>query len=781
MAHAFPNSMFIYGSASDEEFNGKPYHRRFDYSPVREDIVKSHSKKTSSRTARELLAVAAVSTLVYVLAQKFDLIEWFFQALRPLEQFELDELILAFFIFCAGAAFVLGRRAMGLKQNLAQLESQTGELRTSERSYREQFEDEKGFGDSLRRRDEYIRSLIEQAPLVVYEVGEGGTLLSTNAAGFAIAGIEDRSAISKMSILDLIVEDDRPMIRQKLEEAFAGRMSEFECRTERSGNIQTLAANFFAFQSPEREVSKVLAVMRDVSALKQSEADLLAERNFINTVLESIGSLVLVLDPQGRIVSFNKSCEELSGYRFKDVKGKIFWECLVPEDQRASFLKVFSDLRPERFPNEFENEWIRKDGEISRISWLNTADLNPDGSVRHVISAGIDITEKRKLESDLQQSQKMDAVGQLAGGLAHDFNNLLTAIHGYAEMVKGELDPASPMAEDVQEICDAADRGADLTRQLLSFSRKQLLEPAEVDLNQVVSDIKKMLLRLIGENYELCAELDADLHPVEIDSGQLEQVLVNLVLNARDATPDGGSITIRTRCERLNGAPKSGQADVPPGVYTILEVEDRGVGMNKRAIDRIFEPFFTTKARGKGTGLGLSIVYGIVRQSGGTIRVDSEPGRGTRFQLYFPVASLPEVEAPLPAPVPVIASEPNENATILLVDDEAVVRKLAYRLLEKVGYTVLEACDAQHAIEVARLHKEAIDLLLTDIVMPGIHGQELAAQLAESRPEMKILFMSGYTDNPVIGEGSTGGDANFLAKPFTPSILRGKVEEVLKK
>ncbi|HEY3205028.1 MAG TPA: response regulator [Thermoanaerobaculia bacterium] len=382
---------------------------------------------------------------------------------------------------------------------------------------------------------------------------------------------------------------------------------------------------------------------------------------------------------------------------------------------------------------------------------------------------------RRQAEEQLRQSQKMEAIGQLAGGVAHDFNNLLTAILGYAEFLATRLreDPAG-LAE-VEEIRKAGERAASLTRQLLAFSRRQVLEPKVLDLNAIVRGVEKMLNRLIEANVDLVATLDPSLSSVHADAGQIEQVIMNLVVNARDAMPRGGKLTIETANVELDEAYARQHAPTKPGHYVMLAVSDSGLGMDAETQSHIFEPFFTTKEQGKGTGLGLSTVYGIVQQSGGHIWVYSEPGRGTTFKVYLPrvEGTVETAESPPPA-VPVRATE-----TILLVEDDEALRRLALKTLQGLGYTVLDAGCGSDALDIARRSSGPVDLILTDVVMPEMSAAELTARLRRIRPQARLLYMSGYTDEAIVRHDVLAPGTAFLQKPFTPASLARKVREVL--
>jgi signal transduction histidine kinase/CheY-like chemotaxis protein len=387
-----------------------------------------------------------------------------------------------------------------------------------------------------------------------------------------------------------------------------------------------------------------------------------------------------------------------------------------------------------------------------------------------------EVNERKSSEAQLRQSQKMEAIGQLAGGVAHDFNNLLTAISGHSELCLRRLESGDPAYHHLEQIKKAGDRAASLTRQLLAFSRKQILQPKIVDLNQVVIDLNKMLQRLIGEDIDLLMGLAADLGKVKADPNQLEQILLNLSINARDAMPRGGRLTIETSNAYLDEEFTREHVAVNPGQYVMLAVSDNGCGMEADTQAHIFEPFFTTKEVGKGTGLGLATVYGIVKQSEGSIWVYSEVGRGTAFKIYFPLAEGP-AEAAIEASDDLGSFKGTE--TVLLVEDEEVVRDMATEILRESGYRVLEAKHGTEALILAKQHPEIIHLMLTDVVMPEMSGRELAELLSPLRQDMKVLYMSGYTDDAIVHHGVLDEGMAFIGKPFTPSALARRIRELL--
>jgi signal transduction histidine kinase len=436
---------------------------------------------------------------------------------------------------------------------------------------------------------------------------------------------------------------------------------------------------------------------------------------------------------------------------------------------------VFGELIKSEAHAHYENPIVTKKGEERLIAWNNNVRRDAQGRPTGTLSIGEDITERQRLEQQLRQAQKMEAIGRLAGGVAHDFNNVLTAIFGYTDLMSEDLPPDSPMRHDIAEVRKAAQRAAGLTRQLLAFSRQQVLEPVVLNANELIEDFEKMLGRMIGEDVELRLTLARDLGNVRADPGQVQQVLMNLVVNARDAMPTGGKLLIETANADLTQHYVDMHQPVVPGQYVMLAVTDTGVGMNADIKTRIFEPFFTTKEKGKGTGLGLSTVYGIVKQSGGYVWVYSEPGRGTTFKIY-----LPRVDAPTQPPsAPREATRLTGTETILIAEDDEILRRLTKGLLEKAGYRVLDAENATVALAAARAHPGPIHLLLADVVMPGGSGRELARQLAEFRPDTKVLYVSGYTDDAIVHHGMLEPGLDFLPKPFTPAALARKVRDVL--
>ena len=488
------------------------------------------------------------------------------------------------------------------------------------------------------------------------------------------------------------------------------------------------------------------------------------------------------VDKEGRVIRVNRRELEMLGYTEQELLGHPVWKFVVEEEMTRQVImaKIAGDVS---FHETFERTYRRKDGTTLPVLIEDRVISDEKGRITGIRSMIEDITERRraeealrKSEEQLRQWQRVEAIGRLAGGVAHDFNNLLMTIKGCSELLLGELDSGDSRREEVEEIRKAAERATALTRQLLAFGRRQVLQPQVLDLNEVVANMDRMLQRLIGEDIQLLTVLDPELWPVKVDPGQIEQVIMNLAVNARDAMRGGGKLTIETANLVLDENYARRHVSVKPGPCVMLAVTDNGCGMDKETQSHLFEPFFTTKAKGEGTGLGLSTVYGIVKQSGGNIWAYSESGLGTTFKIY-----LPRVEETVkrykPKLAPTVA--PGGSETILLVEDEEAVRAIVSKILQNKGYTVLEAHHGHEALRICKDHQGPIHLMVTDVIMPHMSGSELAERLTSLRPELRVLFMSGYPDNAIVHHGVLGAGTSFLQKPFTLSALEGKVRDLL--
>jgi PAS domain S-box-containing protein len=474
---------------------------------------------------------------------------------------------------------------------------------------------------------------------------------------------------------------------------------------------------------------------------------------------------------------------EIFGYTKEELEHMTVNDIAHPEDINKSPAFIQRTLRGETDRGTFEKRYLHKKGHVVACQVSSSLVRNADGSPLCFISHVHDITERKRAEEEsevlreqLRQSQKMEAIGRLAGGIAHDFNNLLTIIKGYSQLSLIELKEDTPLKKNIEHIHGATDRAANLVRQLLAFSRRQILEMKVLDLNAILTNLDNMLRRVIGEDIELITILAEDLGRVKTDPGWIEQAIMNLVVNSRDAMPSGGKLTIETGNVDLDEASTYGHFDVEPGRYVMLSVSDTGAGITPEVMERLFEPFFSTKEKDKGTGLGLSTVYGIVKQSDGDIWVYSEPGKGATFKIY-----LPRVDEPLEERREKVLCDEllRGSETILLVEDEENVRKLALRVLERQGYKVLSARDGDDALLICEQFKDPIHLMLTDVVMPGMSGHELAKRLKSLHPKMKVLYMSGYTDDTIVLHGVLVEGVNYIQKPFTVDALTKKVREVL--
>ena len=507
----------------------------------------------------------------------------------------------------------------------------------------------------------------------------------------------------------------------------------------------------------------------------QARATLRATEASYETLVEHAPVGIYRSSPEGRFLSVNAAVVRILGYdAAADVLGLHMARDVYADAAERQRL-VERDSYSARQYDNVEATWKRRDGRLLTVQLSVRAVRDAAGRVEYYETFVRDVTDQRRLQQQVLQSQKLEAVGRLAGGIAHDFNNLLTVITSYSDLLLEDLSPGDPKRDDLEQVRKAADGAAALTRQLLAFSRQQVVEPRVVSLNTVVEGLQKILRRVIGEDVELTTTLAPDLGAVRADVGQLEQVLMNLAVNARDAMPTGGRLTIETANVEHDPDYARDQDAAAVRRFAMLAVSDTGCGMDDATKAKIFEPFFTTKEPGKGTGLGLATVYGIVQQAGGFIWVYSEPGHGTSFKIYLPqVDATAEVAAAATG-----ARAPGGTETVLLVEDAAAVRAVTKQVLERHGYAVLEAPDGEAAVRLAQRHRGPIHLLLTDVVMPRVSGRELAEQLARVRPDTRVLYASGYTDDSVVRHGILESGTAYLQKPFSPESLARKVREVL--
>jgi PAS domain S-box-containing protein len=514
-------------------------------------------------------------------------------------------------------------------------------------------------------------------------------------------------------------------------------------------------------------------VEQRTAELSRANEDLRHANEMRQSLIRSAPLAIFSLDLEGRVVFWSPGAERMFAFTASEAIGQA--PPMIPPARRGEFEANITKLRNGETMEAVECAHERKDGaKVDAAIWA-VPQRDDTGKINGFLTFVADITERKQLEEQFRQSQKLEAVGRLAGGVAHDFNNLLTVIMGYIEMLAAEAANSPALLEYAEEIQSAADRASALTGQLLAFSRRQIAQPRVFDLNQTIEHSIKLLGRVIGEDISIRTHFDPSLAMIKADPTHVDQAIMNLVVNARDAMPEGGVLTIETANVMLDDDYAGRHLGVKPGVYAMLAISDTGVGMTSEIRERIFEPFFTTKESGKGTGLGLSIVYGVVKQNSGDIIVYSEPGHGTSFKLYFPAEQAPPelVESQLNS------ADLRGAETILICEDEEKIRKLVMIMLAKQGYRVLDADTPAAALTHAREHFSAIDLLLTDIVMPDMNGVELAKAVREARPDVKLLYMSGYSDNRASDAWVLDPDTPFLHKPFTASTLARKVREAL--
>jgi len=758
--------------------------------------------------------------------------------------------------------------------------------------------DGKQMATALSESKKLLQTIIETEPECVKLVASDGTLIMMNRAGLEMIQVDSLEQVKGKSLYLLIVPEYREAFRKLTEGVFQGNPGTltFEM-TGVKGRRRWLNTHAVPLRNDRDEIIALLGITRDVTEQKKVEEDLKKERDFVSAVLNTAGSIVVVLSSDGRIVRFNRPCEVVSGYTFEELLGRFVWDFLIPPEQVEGVKEVFSALMSGMFPSKYENYWVAKDGRRKLISWSNTALLAADGRVEYVIATGIDITEHRKadvalleekkfsdavidslpglfyiideagnvirwnknlqevfgysqeeltnknaldffredrdlvsskihevfqigsaqveakmvtkygisisfmltgfrmimndkpylvgvgidiserkrLEDQLRQSQKMESIGTLAGGISHDFNNILTAIIGYGSLLQMKMRDDDPLKHNVNQILASANRAASLTQGLLAYSRNQVLNPQQVNLNEIIIKVERLLERIIGADVEFKRILTDKDVTVLADPGQIEQILMNIVTNARDAMPDGGYLYIETQRVDLDEASAKAHNIRNPGTYTQILVTDSGMGMDQKTRERIFDPFFTTKDVGKGTGLGLAMVYGIIKQHNGFVEVESEVGMGTTLKIYLPVAQKAE-EAIQPVDPPF---EKGGTETLLVADDDEIVRNYITSALTQFGYSVIQAENGEDAVKKFMANRGAIKLVLLDVMMPKKNGKEVYDKIRIFESDIKALFLSGYSADILNKKGLLEKGLNFLYKPIPMHDLLRKVRAVL--
>ena len=610
------------------------------------------------------------------------------------------------------------------------------------------------------------RSTFEEAPVGIAHITLDGHVIRANASILAMFGLAGVPA-DRIDFDAVTHPEDRDLDRDAGLELYSGarKRHAIDKRFKRPdgtyfwGHVTT---------SLHRDASGapryLIAMIEDVTERRRAQQE-------INHLFNLSPDMIGAFDYEGRFLRVNPAWTQVLGYPSDELVGRRFIELVHPDDVESTLAEL-GDITTGKIVFGFTNRYRTTSGEFRYIEWHSKA----DAASGVIYAVARDTTERRSLELQLNQAQKMEAVGRLAGGVAHDFNNLLTAILGFAEMTLEQLEPGDPRRDDVQQIMNAGNSAASLTRQLLAFSRKQIMEPQLIDMSAVVASTQELLRRLIGEDITLVTEVGTDACLVNADKGQIEQVIMNLAVNARDAMPDGGTLTISTTVVDHDEAFVEANPGAAAGPHIRLAIADTGTGMPPHVLAHVFEPFFTTKAQGKGTGLGLATVYGIIKQSGGHIAVESTVGSGTTFLISLPlVTGQPDADRA----TDVCLLDARGSETILFVEDQQEVRDVIRRSLVSRGYRVLEAADGAPALDLLARHNEDVHLLLTDVIMPAMSGRQLAETVAARTPGVRVLYMSGYTDDAVLKDGVLSAGIDFIRKPFTSEQLASRVRAAL--
>jgi PAS domain S-box-containing protein len=619
----------------------------------------------------------------------------------------------------------------------------------------------------VERERNLLHALMDNIPDAIWFKDKAGRFTEVNKAAASLLGVSNPSEVIGRTIFDFLPPEQGREIHAREQEII--RLSRAEANRIQELHFKSVGARWMSTtRAPVLErtggVAAVVGVSRDVTEQKHAEVALQQSEEKYRQMVETAAEGVWIVDNLVRTIFVNSKMAAMLGLKPEDMQGKPVSDFMPAEDVTAQ-LPPFEHGNPEGSATDLRLR--RSDGTEIWAILSSSPMIDASGRRSGTLAMLTEVTERKRLEDQFRQAQKLEAMGRLAGGVAHDFNNILTVISGYSQLLLRRMETGSPLRAQVEKIGVAADQAANLTRQLLSFSRRRAVQSQVLDLNAAVSNFEKLCRPIIGDAIELVTKLDSNVGRIRADAGQLDQVLMNLIVNARDAMPQGGRVSIETANVEPSGSPSH-----PAGEYVLLAVSDTGCGMDANTKTRLFEPFFTTKDEGKGTGLGLSTVHGIVTQHGGWIDVISEPGQGTCFSLYLP-RIRDEVQAILlPQPT---AEWPRGSETVLVVDDRAAVRELVRETLEPCGYKILEAADGQEGVEIFERNAKQIDLVITDLVMPRLDGAEFGRLVKQQRPETKILYMSGYSDESVVIDTPSA----LLQKPFTPEALAQRVREAL--
>ncbi len=627
---------------------------------------------------------------------------------------------------------------------------------------------------SLLASEQQLQVIFDHTSLLIGLLKPDGTLIKANQAALAFAAITPGDITGKL-LWETPWWNHSPemqaRVRQALELAGGGQVARFEAvLRDARGQPRDFEISITPIQGESGQVVFLVAEGYEVTAHKQAQAEL----NRLMTAIEQTPESIVITDTKGIVLYVNPAFEKVTGYSRAEAIGQNTRLLKSDRQDQAFYRDLWTRISAgEVWRGRFINK--KKNGRLFTEDAVIAPVRDDQGTVTNYIAIKRDISHELELENQYRQTQKIDSIGRLAGGVAHDFNNILAVICGHTDLALMQLSPDAPLRSSLECIQESAERAANLTRQLLAFARRQVIEPRLINLNELIVNLNKMLRRLIGEDIKLVTQTVPDLGAIKADPGQIEQVLLNLVVNARDAMPDGGTLTIHTDNVTLDEE-YARRHLITPGEYVMVSVSDTGVGMTDEVMLHIFEPFFTTKEQGKGTGLGLATCFGIIQQSNGHIHCDSQAGEGTKFIIYLPCAKGKE-DAAADREGP--ASLPQGTETILLAEDEPSLRRLMARVLRTQGYTVLEAADGNEALALAQANGTKIQLLLTDVIMPGLSGKMLAEWLGQVNPAIKVLFISGYINNNAVRDAMSKPGTFFLQKPFNPLDLTQKVRAAI--
>jgi two-component system, cell cycle sensor histidine kinase and response regulator CckA len=632
--------------------------------------------------------------------------------------------------------------------------------------------------DRLQKSEEFLRIAMTSARMGVWsrDLNTGHIEWSDSIAPL-MGGSTARFDGSFESFLTFVHEPDRDMVSRAINDALAGNHSDYfiEYRTKwPDGSLHWMESRGHVFRDENGKAVRSIGAVADISLRKRIEEDLTQSQRRLSAIIETAPSLAIQMyDRDGRVLQWNKASETMFGFSAEEALGKTLDKTIHTHEEAAAFVKMLATIEATgKAIGPAEYNFRRRDGSIGQC--LSTTFMLEGSNA--FVCMDIDITERKQLEANFLQSQKVESIGRLAGGVAHDFNNLLTSILGYADLLRSQVKAGSDQDRFLKRISEAAQRGGSLTQQLLGYARRQVAQPAVIDLNERITKASELLKRLIGEDVELVFLPAPDLGHIKADPVQIEQVLMNLAVNARDAMPKGGKLTIETGNATLDENYARTRNEVIPGDYVMLAVSDSGTGIAPEVLPKIFDPFFTTKPVGQGTGLGLATCFGIIKQCNGHIAVYSEIGRGTTFKVYLPRTREDGVLHPADS---TLAPATQGSETILLVEDDEVIREMVGTALTGMGFSVIQASNGLEALERVHVIPGKIDLLITDVVMPKMGGKDLAVKLRELRPDIKVLYTSGYTENAIVHHGVLDDGINFLQKPYTPAVLGRKIREVM--